>query len=119
MTVQFEGEWLSRADKDPTGSEERFAEQSCAFYEAGQAVVAYLLGLSFVPVWIDPGDLQDRPSSKPCRPWQPTELLRSDDVARILPISRRRIEVMAAEGCVANMESIHAKSQWSGIQAAT
>ncbi len=50
MTVQFEGEWLSRADKDPTGSEERFAEQSCAFYEAGQAVVAYLLGLSFVPL---------------------------------------------------------------------
>jgi hypothetical protein len=52
MTVQFEGQWLWRA------SEERYAEQSCAFYEAGQAVVAYLLDLPLARVWIDPEDLQ-------------------------------------------------------------
>ncbi len=52
MTVQFEDQWLSRA------SDERYAEQSCAFYEAGQAVVAYLLDLPLARVWIDPEDLQ-------------------------------------------------------------
>jgi len=58
MTVRFEDQWLSRQDKGSSSFEERYAEQSCAFYEAGQAVVTYLLDLPLARVWIDPEDLQ-------------------------------------------------------------